>query len=375
MLVLNKTLDDPTIAELPFQSSKLMRQKGWRIDRFPARRYKHLNPSITWSVNWFPYPQQWAKLDTDLIHLHWIGGGLLPISAWAHLGRPVVWTLKDSWAFTGGCHIPHDCRRYEEHCGQCPILNSNSNWDLSRWTWRAKSHALSKMNPVIVTPSRWLAECARQSGLLHNSRIEIIPNPIDLEIYRPIPRDDARTRLELPLDKHLVAFGAVDALGDLNKGYDLLRDALPLCKQDVELLLFGASNAPAGLSRPAHVMGTIRDNSALALVFAAADALIMPSRSENLPNTIIEALAVGTPSIGFDIGGIPELIDHRENGYVAHHYDVADLARGIDWVLEDKERHIRLRIAARRKAEREYELTRIARHYRALFEDVLAQPY
>ena len=373
MLVLMKTTSDPTVVSLRGLGADFMRRKAWDVNRLPTRPYRNRDRHASWSVNWLPYTCHWSHIDADLVHLHWIGAGTVPVPSWPTFRRPVVWTLKDSWAFTGGCHIPHECRHYEDRCGHCPLLGSSRAVDLSRLSWHLKARALSKMKPVIVTPSTWLANSARRSNLLKNARIEVIPNPLDLELFSPAAKEVSRATLGLPLHKKLVAFGAFNAELDLNKGYDLLKEALTKVDSTYEVVLFGVSERPSGMTQETHPLGTIRDDSRLAMLFSAVDALLMPSRSENLPNTIIESLACGTPVVAFRVGGIPELIEHRENGYLAEPFDTTDLARGIAWVLEDVERHAQLRASSRAKAEREYELTHIARRYQALYNDVLSE--
>ncbi|MFN8379624.1 MAG: glycosyltransferase family 4 protein [Anaerolineae bacterium] len=372
MLVLKKTLDDPTIHELQGLGARFISWQGWRIDRLPTTVYRHRDRLAPWSVNWFPYTNQWRRLDADIVHLHWIGLNYLPMASWPQLPHPVVWTLKDSWAFTGGCHIPYECRRYEDACGKCPILHSEREHDLSRRTWQAKARAFPRMKPVIITPSRWLADSARSSSLLRDARIEVIPNSIDTDRFKPASREAARIALGLPLDKTLIAFGAFNLEEAPNKGYALLNEALSKQLDHAELVLYGTNAAPANISRKAYPLGTIRDESTLATLFNAVDLVALPSRSENLPNTIIEAFACGTPVVAFRIGGIPDLIDHQVNGYMADPFDTDDLARGIAWMLEDPERHARLCAAARDKVEREYEVSQIARRHLELYEDIRA---
>ncbi len=375
MLVHEKTSGDPAVLTVPGPFSHFALRVRRRLDRMPSSVYSHAQ-GARFSSNYLPslIARSINAQGADLLHLHWIGHGLLPISAWPHLRPPVVWTLHDSWAFTGGCHIPHDCRRFEERCGRCPILGSTRELDLSRLTWLAKSRAFPKLKPVIVTPSRWLADSVRRSSLLANAELHVIPYGLDLDLFRPSDRAAARAALDLPPDRPLIAFGAMWALEDHNKGADLLAEALEKVDTDADFVVFGSDRVPDGLSRTGFAAGSITDESRIAQVYAAADVTVVPSRSENLPLTVMESLACGTPVVAFRIGGIPDLIEHQVNGYLAEPFDTADLARGIAWVLENPERHARLRAAARAKAERDYEITHIARRYLALYEDILSRP-
>lgn len=375
MAVQWKTSTDPDVIQLRGYANERIREIRWRLDRAPRKFYPR-RERVPFSLNYIPSPiaRTIDQFGADIIHLHWIGNGMLPISSWSRLKPPVVWTLHDSWAFTGGCHVPHDCRRYEDHCGRCPILHSQREHDLSWWIWRAKSKALRKMQPVIVSPSQWLADCARKSSLLGRSRIEVIPHGLDLECFQPYDKAEARAALDLPPGRPLIAFGAMAAFSDWNKGADLLIAALNQLDTDADFLIFGSDRVPEGLSRRAWAAGTLSDEQQIAQVYAAADVMVVPSRSESFSLTTQESLACGTPVVAFRIGGIPDLIEHQVNGYLAEPFDTADLARGIAWVLEDAERHARLRAAARAKAEREYEITYIARRYLALYEEILSRP-
>lgn len=372
MLVQKKTSADPSVSELggPFRGTLLRARR--RLDRVPHEFYRG-RQRIPFSSNYLPSPIAHTinAQQAEILHLHWTGYGMLPVSSWSKLHSPVVWTLHDSWTFTGGCHIPYDCRRYEDHCGRCPILASRREHDLSWWNWRAKSRALPGMHPVIVSPSNWLADCALRSSLLGQSEIHTIPHGLDLSVFHPFPRAEARAALGLPLDPAMVAFGAMWALEDRNKGADLLLEALGQLTAGADFLIFGSDKVPEGLSRRAHAAGIVTDERRIAQVYASADVMVVPSRSENLPLTVMESLACGTPVVAFRIGGIPDLIEHQVNGYLAEPFDTEDLARGIAWVLEDPERHARLRAAARAKAERDYEITHIARRYLTLYEELL----
>ena len=166
------------------------------------------------------------RMKPDIIHLHWLGEGFLRLESLARFERPFVWTLHDSWAFTGGCHIPFDCLNYREKCGFCPTLGSSRQRDLSRWGWRRKERIFRKLNLTVVSPSRWLASCAKSSSLLHGFPIEVIPNGLDLGRFRPLDKLLARHIIGLPQDKKLVLFGAMSCTSDKNKGFHLLQPAI-----------------------------------------------------------------------------------------------------------------------------------------------------
>lgn len=381
MLVYFKTRRDasvlaayPTAGKLEQQSIRL----GPYMNRRILRRSPRKAESGYWSANRFPsvMPRIINRIAPDIVHLHWIGDGFLPIPALKHIEAPLVWTLHDSWPFTGGCHLPDLCRRYTESCGHCPQLLHPGENDLSRTIWREKQREWQELNLTIITPSQWLAGCAKDSSLFRSRRIDVIPNGVNLRLYRPLDKPFSRAALNLPTDKRLAMFGAVNSAADHNKGFDLLQAALRQLaaggwNDRLELVIFGADapQNPPDFGLKCHYLGTIRDEITMPLVYSAADVFVAPSRQENLPNTILEALACGTPCAAFHIGGMPDMIDHRENGYLAEPYSPADLARGIVWGIEQNH-DLRLSAAARLKMEKYFEHEAVSRRILALYQEL-----
>lgn len=321
-----------------------------------------------------------ARFAPDIVHIHWIGCGLMQIESFCRLSGPIVWTLHDSWAFTGGCYLPGDCTRYRQHCGACPVLGSSHEGDLSRWVLARKKKAWNGINLNIVTPSNWLADCARSSSLFQDTGISVIPNGLNLETYKPVNREKAREYFGLPQDKKLILFGAVNSTSDRNKGFQLLLAAIRLLARtgegdNIELVVFGAPapSDPPDFGIKAHYLGQLKEDDDLCRLYAAADVFVAPSYQENLSTTVMEALACGTPAVAFNIGGMPDMIEQRKNGYLATPYEPEDLAQGIVWVLEDKERWNALSNHARIKVENEFDIRLVARRYTALYEKLLAR--
>jgi glycosyltransferase involved in cell wall biosynthesis len=322
-------------------------------------------------------PGRVAALEPDLIHLHWVAN-MMRLESLQRFKTPLVWTLHDSWPFTGGCYIPHDCTRYRESCGYCPVLGSSEANDLSRRVWRRKKRSWQGLNLTVIAPSRWMAECARSSSLFKACRIEVIPNAIDVQRFKPMDQATARAILALPKDKTLILFGANSATRDPNKGFHLLIPALrelagSLGTESVEVVIFGASEPekPLDLGFPAHYLERLGDEISLAILYAAADVFVFPSLQESLGYTVMEAMACATPCVAFHQGGVTDLIDHQLNGYLAHPFEAADLARGIAWVLEDAERRRGLAAEARSKVVREYAQEKIAARHLALYHELL----
>ncbi|NMG06334.1 glycosyltransferase family 4 protein [Brasilonema sp. UFV-L1] len=351
------------------------------LDQVPLKFYNN-RVSTTFSPQWLPdtIHSKIAQLAPDIINLHWVSAGYLQIETIAKFNKPIVWTFHDMWAFTGGCHYNQDCDRYTASCGACPQLGSSKNWDLSRWVWQRKAKAWKNLNLTIVTPSSWLAQCVKVSSLLKERRVEVIPYGLDTQKYRPINKQVARSLLNLPQDKELLLFGALQATSDKRKGFHLLQPALHKLnesgwKDRLELVVFGSSKAESSTNFgfKSHYLGVLSDDLSLALAYSAADVFIAPSVQDNLPNTVLEAIACGTPCVAFDIGGMPDMIEHQKNGYLAQPYKIEDLAGGIAWVLENKERHQKLSYRAREKAEQEFTLEIQARRYLSLFKSLVME--
>lgn len=380
MLVEVKYSDKPTITGTPAQSGIGKARTGLRLtlDQLPLKLYSN-GGKTNFSPHWFPdrINSQVARLAPDIINLHWVSAGFVQIETIKNFKRPLVWTLHDMWAFTGGCHYNGECDRYMATCGSCPQLGSNRDWDLSRWIWQRKTKAWRDLDLTVVTPSNWLAQCARKSSLFGDRRIEVIPNSVDTDTYRPIDKKAARDILKLPQDKQLILFLSLKATSDRRKGFHLLQPALQQLvragwQDKLELIVVGASppKDPPQFGFKAHYLGTLNDDVTIALAYSAADVFVVTSIQDNLPNTILEALSCGTPCVAFDIGGMPDTIDSQYNGYLAQPNRVEDLVKGIVWTLENEDRYCKLSYNARAKAEREFALEVQGRSYQSLFNDL-----
>ena len=381
MLVKVKYSDDNTIIGSKAVSGIGQAINGLRLtlDQLPLKFYAHGNKP-TFSPHWLPDNtiSQVTNFAPDIINLHWISGGYVQIETITKFNQPIVWTLHDMWAFTGGCHYNQECDKYTVACGACPQLDSRSNCDLSHWVWQRKAKAWQNLDLTIVALSSWFSKCVSSSSLFKDLRVEIIPNGLDTEQYRPIQQKVARELLRLSQDKQLLLFGALGATSDKRKGFHLLQPALQELSQSgwqdkLELVIFGASRPenPPELGFKAHYLGHLNDELTLALVYSAADAMIVPSIQESFGQTASESLACGTPVVAFNATGLKDIVDHQQNGYLAQPYKIEDLARGIAWVLENEARHQKLSYRARKKAEQEFALEIQVRRYLSLFTEIL----
>ena len=313
------------------------------------------------------------KLNYDIVHLNWINQRFLDIRELVKIKKPIVWTLHDSWAFTGICHVSYECKLYEHHCSACPMLGSSKERDYAYEVFDKKLKAYKDLDLHIVTPSKWLADCAKRSALFGNFPITVIPNCIDTDLYQPMDKTDARKVLGLENDKKYLLFGAMHVMKDANKGFAYLKKALKQIKDtDAELLVYGTNEDMHcyNLPIPARSLGYINNDKMMALLYNAADVCIVPSLSENLSNTIMESLSCGTPVVGFDIGGNSDMIEYKKNGYLATERDSEDLAKGIEWCLAHNADGAMSK-NAREKVMNNYTIEIVSEQYKKLYESLL----
>lgn len=290
---------------------------------------------------------------TDVVHLHWINQGFLSLRTLKDIllsGRRVVWTLHDQWPYTGICHYAGECTRFSASCRYCPLLHQPGKKDLSHIIFQKKKEIYSAGPITFIGCSQWIAEQARSSELIKGHRLLSIPNPIPSAIFHPMDRAEARFRHGLPQDRPVVMFCS-QKVSEERKGFVYLQQALRRFP-DVHLLVVG--DGGLNVSSPEE----------MASLYAAADVFVTPSLQDNLPNTIAEAMSVGTPCVGFRVGGIPEMIDHLSNGFVAIPRDAESLAEGIRYVLSHD-----LRSEAAACAAAKYDESSIAQQYMRIYNE------
>ena len=309
----------------------------------------------------------------DVIHLHWVNQGMLSLNDIQRIlrsGKPVVWTMHDMWPCTGICHHARDCEKYQQECHHCPYLYKGGKKDLSNQVFKRKKEIYQLAPITFVTCSQWLKKRAEQSALLKGHTVINIPNPINTNLFKPRNQQEARKACGLPADKKLLLFGAFK-ITDKRKGIDyfirscqILVQQYPQLKDEWGVVVYGNHSEELKPLLPFEVypLNYISNEKELVHVYNAADIFVTPSLEENLPNTIMEAMACGTPCVGFQVGGIPEMIDHLHNGYVAEYKSVEDFANGIHWVLNEGE-YESLSEEACRKVVSSYSEDTIAKKY------------
>lgn len=323
-----------------------------------------------------------GKLDYDVLHLHWINNRFVSLKDLPK-NKPIVWTLHDSWPFCGICHYFFDCEGYKKRCGCCPFLHSNDDHDLSYQIWKKKQVIYKDLDLHIVTPSRWLGDCAKRSSMMERFPVMVIPNCLDINEFRPLNEKEISPRWrnfqEKRFEKPFVLYGAMNAATDKIKGFSNLLSALGLLQErnhanGFELIVFGAAESELSmdLSIPIHYVGYVYDTNELVSLYSLASVMVVPSLTENLSCAIMESLSCGTPVVAFNIGGNGDMIEHQKNGYLAKGLGDADLAEGILWCLENN-RENQLGLAAREKVVKEYTYEAVSRRYRELYEQCIVK--
>ena len=312
--------------------------------------------------------------EADVIHLHWVNQGMLSLRQIGKIlrtGKRVVWTMHDLWPATAICHYARGCERYQTACQQCPLLpGGGSVNDLAARTWRRKQQMLDGQRVRFVTCSQWLRDEAAKSALLSQQYITNIPNPIDTRVFRQTDKQAARRAAGLPVEGRIILFVS-QRVTDERKGVSFLveairqlADAHPDYRENTHVAVLGghAEDIASQLALPMVPLGYVSDVQRIVNVYNAADVFVLPSLEDNLPNTLMEAMACGVPCVGFRVGGIPEMIDHRTTGYVARFRDAADLAAGLHWVLREAD-YAALSSACLAKVARDYSQQSVAQRY------------
>ena len=314
--------------------------------------------------------------EADVIHLHWINQGMLSLSNIQKIlrsGKPVVWTMHDIWPATAICHLTLGCRSFTSACKSCRLLSGGST--LTQSVWRKKQRLFEDGDIHFVACSHWLESEAKSSALLKGHKITSIPNPIDTHIYNNrCNKQEVRQQLGLPADKKLVLFVS-QRVTNPNKGMDYLVEACGLLKDidQLGIVILGghAEEVADQLSFETYPLGYVNDEHRIVDIYNAVDVFVLPSLSENLPNTIMEAMACGVPCVGFRVGGIPEEIDHKQNGYVADYRSAEDLAWGIRWILTEADYESLSRHAVQKVAQN-YSQQSVALKYLDVYQQAMA---
>ena len=380
----------PPVARLPGVFPAQLRQRSaWRG---PIKRLRHKLEKTLALMGRPPTLEQfnipWGKGDTpylstlfdgDILHLHWVNSWLDWPTFFASLpaALPVVWTLHDMNPITGGCHHADGCEAFHDGCGNCPQLKRSGSRDISQRAFADKLLAYRGKNLHIVTPSRWLQKHAERSGLMADAAsIRTIHNGLDIEQFAPFDKMAARRELGLPADKTILGFGA-PSLKNRRKGFPEFVAAISRLNRpaDILCLSFGDKvEIPNDERIPKfHMTGYLHSSSELALVHSAADIFVIPSLAENMPQTAVEAMACGTPVVGFDVGGIPEIVLPGKTGCLAQLGNCAELGSQIQWLIDHPDRRREMGDSARKQIVREFDQRTQTQQYIALYKSIIHQ--
>lgn len=354
------------------------------LERLLAKRYLKPLQRTPFSFAWFGrsvihHPD---VKNADIIHLHWINHGFLDpkhIAEIAKLNKPVVWTFHDSNAFTGGCHVRYTCDHYKRQCGNCPLLINASDNDISHQIWKQKQKAYEVLDFAIAAPSSWMQSSVKMSSLMKGKAVHQIPNTLETDLFKPADKKEAKEKAGLPTDKFIFLSGFMPSRKDLHKGTQYLLESMELLKQrlgaaadHVELVVFGnrSTEGVPDFSFKTSFLGTINNDEQLAQYYAAADAFLIPSLEDNLPYTVMESLACGTPVIAFTTGGIPDMVQHKYNGYLATYRSAESFADGMEWIIKHPD-SVQVQQQARQTVMDTFSEEVIAKKHITLYESLL----
>lgn len=386
MLVANRRSHDPTVQALPAPADPVgywqRRWRGWQIRR-AMQPYRQTRPAglEPFSDDRSRYGGEVARAlpPCDVVNLHWVAGFVDYSSFFRTVPRrvPVVWRLSDQQPFTGGCHYDEGCGRYTAACGACPQLGSRDERDLSRQIWARKRDALAAVPPGrlhIVALNQWMAAEVQRSSLFGHLPVHVIPNGLDTSVFSPADRTHARVVLGLPLHAKIVLFVAV-SVDNRRKGFAQLAAALAGLSDEPDLVLVSIGKNPPPLAAPIahHPLGVVEDDSRLALVYSAADLFVIPSLQDNMPSTVLESLACGTPVAGFDTGGISELVRPGQTGWLAPVGDVEGLRAAMRRLLRNDDERLAMGRRCREIALAEYRQELQAQRYLELYRQIIAK--
>jgi glycosyltransferase involved in cell wall biosynthesis len=391
MLVVNRKNCDPSVRILPsgqlggiidcpeqYPPNLEYAHRIWQHWTAMVAQYPERSPGMEiFSDDFSEIPLECAReiREADIVNLHWVAGLMNCVNAARALrGKKVVWTMHDMNPVTGGCHYAGECTGYLRSCGSCPMLGSGSDDDISRSIWQYKKYAYGKLDLHPVSPSRWLADVASQSSLLSPFRTSVIPNGFPSQVFAPYPkREEVRDGYGVPKGSKVVLFGAESLLTERKGFVYLLRALKGMATEGIVFAFFGRlpEEVQLELNLPLINLGFVEDEATLAALYSMADLFVIPSIEDNLPNTVVEAMLCGVPVVGFDIGGIPDMVEHKKTGYLVPARDVAALVDGINWCLFHPE-SAGLGRNCREKALACYSLEVQAQSYTELYRELLA---
>jgi glycosyltransferase involved in cell wall biosynthesis len=321
--------------------------------------------------------------EADVVNLHWVARYQSPLTLRRlfDLGKPVIWTLHDQWPFTGGCHYAAGCDKYQGDCHGCPQL-SDDPFGLPEAVLKDKASFFKDAGLTIVTPSRWMGTCARDSRLFGDLRVEVIANSLEIDIFTPIPKKEAKARLGISSEAFTLLFGAEYGT-EKRKGFLELRTAIASCLEDpafrdlvrrdkIKMICFGIPGENlSSIGIPVMSLGYLKSDEEVSLAYSAADIFVQASLEDNLPNTLLESMSCGTPVVAFDVGGMPDVVENGATGRLVPFGDTLAMGHGLRALLLDADRRETMGKECRRRMEKGYSLGVQARNYLQLYNELV----
>jgi glycosyltransferase involved in cell wall biosynthesis len=315
----------------------------------------------------------------DVIHLHNLHGRYFDLRWLPQISRaiPTVMTLHDEWVFTGHCAYSWGCERWRTGCGQCPDLNRypSVRRDATDTNWQRKKARYHAARLFVAAPSRWLSQRAQESMLdAETIQIRHIPNGVDTGVFRPMDRAALRAKWDLPRDAFVIA---VDA--KTSRGYRDHRTALTALQYLLQrhperpwlFLCFGVDQPPPDCQGPCwHSTGFITDEKTMAERLACADAYVHTTHADNFPNTVLEAMACGTPAVATHVGGIPEQILDGVDGFLVPHAEHEAVAHALERLFVDPAAAKQMGARAAHKVAERFHMGAMVDAYQAWFSEI-----
>ncbi len=317
----------------------------------------------------------------EILHFHNLHGDFFDLRELANLSQkiPVVLTLHDAWLLSGHCAHSFDCERWKTGCGECPDLTipPSIRRDATAFNWQRKREIFLKSRFYIASPSKWLMQKVEKSILKPASlETRIIPNGVDLSVFKPGDQRVARQTLGLPQDTKVVLFAGVSIRQNKIKDYPTLRSAVAKIAEQLHdqkiIVIDLGENAPTEQIGQTEIRSVAyqKDTNIVALYYQAADVFVHATRADTFPTTILESLASGTPVVSTAVGGIPEQITDGENGFLVPIGDVQAMASRIEQVLSNDNLRRRMGWAAADLARRRFDLERVVDDYLDWYERI-----
>jgi glycosyltransferase involved in cell wall biosynthesis len=367
-------VDDTNIQIVDESYYKLKLQKLRRIcDQIPFRIYpKHKRYIFSPGIFGLDFTNHKLVKNADIVHLHWIANVFVDLRTLNRFNKPIIWTFRDMWPFTGGCHNSLECFNYKTGCGNCPHLGSNRLNDLSRWLVKRKEKNYQN-NFIPVAVSNWMKDAVESSYLFRKRTARLIFNGLNTNIFRPFDRIDARKKLNLPIDKKIVLIEG-QATKHIWKGTKELNICLERLKVEGYLFLFfgeADNDFIRQIEADSISLGRITDDSKLAKIYSSSDVYLTAALQEPFGKTIIESMACGTPVVCFNANGPKDIVDHKINGYKAVPFDPFDLSEGVKWLISNKEKNNQFGIESIKKVKNHFDINIIAEQYINLYSSSL----